>query len=103
MSSNPLKVERNFNMIITITKDDGQVVYDTTLIEDDQARGNANISISKIGTLNVLVEALNFASQTHQNNLELLLQNSEEAVVEQDESNDETNETKEEGDTEEDS
>tara|TARA_R110001592_G_scaffold336358_2_gene621879 strand:+ start:1838 stop:2110 length:273 start_codon:yes stop_codon:yes gene_type:complete len=90
-------------MIITITKDDGQVVYDTTLIEDDQARGNANISISKIGTLNVLVEALNFASQTHQNNLELLLQNSEEAVVEQDESNDETNETKEEGDTEEDS
>tara|TARA_R110002050_G_scaffold27559_1_gene71527 strand:- start:5809 stop:6081 length:273 start_codon:yes stop_codon:yes gene_type:complete len=90
-------------MIITITKDDGQVVYDTTLIEDEQARGNANISISKIGTLNVLVEALNFASQTHQNNLELLLQNSEEAVVEQDESNDETNETKEEGDTEEDS
>ena len=73
------------------------------MIEDEQARGNANISISKIGTLNVLVEALNFASQTHQNNLELLLQNSEEAVVEQDESNDETNETKEEGDTEEDS
>jgi len=69
-------------MIITITKDDGQVVYDTTMIEDENARANANMSISKIGTLNVLVEALNFASGTHQNNLELLLQNAEEAIVE---------------------
>lgn len=68
-------------MIITISKDDGQVVYDTILIEDDEARGNANMSISKIGTLNVLVEALNFASQTHQNNLEILLQNNEESLV----------------------
>ena len=69
-------------MIITITKDDGQVVYDTTMIEDAQARANADISISKIGTLNVIMEALNFASGTHQNNLEQLLQNAEEAVVE---------------------
>ena len=69
-------------MIITITKDDGQVVYDTTMIEDENARANANMSISKIGTLNVLVEALNFASGTHQNNLELLLQSAEEAIVE---------------------
>jgi ribonuclease PH len=69
-------------MIITITKDDGQVVYDTTMIEDAQARANADISISKIGTLNVVLEALNFASGTHQNNLEQLLQNAEEAVVE---------------------
>jgi len=69
-------------MIITITKDDGQVVYDTTMIEDAQARANADISISKIGTLNFIMEALNFASGTHQNNLEQLLQNAEEAVVE---------------------
>jgi ribonuclease PH len=69
-------------MIITITREDGQVVYDTTMIEDENARANANMSISKIGTLNVLVEALNFASGTHQNNLEQLLQNAEEAVVE---------------------
>ena len=68
-------------MIITITKDDGQVVYDTAMIEDENARANANMSVSKIGTLNVLVEALNFASGTHQNNLELLLQNAGEAVV----------------------
>tara|TARA_R100000995_G_C3473214_1_gene119452 strand:- start:1079 stop:1360 length:282 start_codon:yes stop_codon:yes gene_type:complete len=69
-------------MIITITREDGQVVYDTTMIEDAQARANADISISKIGTLNVIMEALNFASGTHQNNLEQLLQNAEEAVVE---------------------
>jgi ribonuclease PH len=75
-------------MIITITKDDGQVVYDTTKIEDENARANANMSISKIGTLNVLVEALNFASGTHQNNLELLLQNAEEALVETPENED---------------
>ena len=35
-------------MIITITREDGQVVYDTTMIEAAQARANADISISKI-------------------------------------------------------
>jgi len=38
--------------------------------------------ISKIGTLNVVIEALNYASDTHQNNLNILLQNNEEALVE---------------------
>jgi hypothetical protein len=40
------------------------------------------VTISKIGTLNVLVEALNFASQGHQNNLEAVLKESPEALVE---------------------
>ena len=91
-------------MIITITKDDGQVVYDTTMIEDAQARANADISISKIGILNVVLEALNFASGTHQNNLEQLLQNAEEAVVETpegDEPEGDTEEVAEEDSTEE--
>ena len=91
-------------MIITITREDGQVVYDTTMIEDENARANANMSISKIGTLNVLVEALNFASRTHQNNLEQLLQNAEEAVVETpegDEPEGDTEEVAEEDSTEE--
>ena len=57
-------------MIITIKNDDGESVYDVSKIEDEQKRNGANISISKIGTLNVMVEALNFASQGHQNNLE---------------------------------
>ena len=93
-------------MIITITKDDGQVVYDTTMIEDAQARANADISISKIGTLNVIMEALNFASGTHQNNLEQLLQNAEEAVVEVpegDEPEGDTEEVAEETDSEDES
>jgi hypothetical protein len=71
-------------MIITIKNDDGESVYDVSKIEDEQKKAGANISISKIGTLNVLVEALNFASQGHQNNLEALLKESPEAVVEQD-------------------
>jgi len=71
-------------MIITIKNDDGESVYDVSKIEDEQRRAGANVSISKIGTLNVLVEALNYASQGHQNNLEVVLKESPEAVVEQD-------------------
>jgi hypothetical protein len=70
-------------MIITIRKDDGTVTYNTSMIEDDNNKNEANTMISKIGTLNVVVEALNFASDTHQNNLTILLQNSEEAMVEE--------------------
>ena len=83
-------------MIITIKNDDGESVYDVSKIEDDQKRTNASISINKIGTLNVMVEALNFASQGHQNNLEAVLKDSPEAIVEQEET--ETEETVEESD-----
>jgi hypothetical protein len=81
-------------MIITIKNDDGESVYDVSKIEDEQKRNGANISISKIGTLNVMVEALNYASQGHQNNLEAVLKDSPEAIVEQEET--ETEETTEE-------
>ena len=64
------------------------------MIEDEQKRTNASVSINKIGTLNVLVEALNFASQGHQNNLEAVLKDSPEAIVEQEET--ETEETSDE-------
>ena len=83
-------------MIINIRNEDGESVYDVSKIEDEQKRNGANISISKIGTLNVLVEALNFASQGHQNNLEAVLKDSPEAIVEQEET--ETEETVEESD-----
>ncbi len=73
-------------MIITIKNDDGESVYDVSKIEDEQKRAGANISISKIGTLNVLVEALNFASQGHQNNLEAVIKDTPEAVVKKEES-----------------
>jgi len=93
---NQVQTTRNFNMIITIKNDDGEAVYDVSKIEDEQKRAGANVSISKIGTLNVLVEALNYASQGHQNNLEAVLKESPEAIVEQEET--ETEETVEESD-----
>ena len=70
-------------MIITIKNDDGETIYDVTKIEDEQRKNGASVSISKIGTLNVLTEALNYASQGHQANLEAVLKESPEAVVEQ--------------------
>ena len=93
---NKIQITRSFNMIINIRNEDGESVYDVSKIEDEQKRAGANISISKIGTLNVLVEALNFASQGHQNNLEAVLKDSPEAIVEQEET--ETEETVEESD-----
>ena len=93
---NKIQTTRSFNMIITIKNDDGESVYDVSKIEDEQKRAGANVSISKIGTLNVLVEALNYASQGHQNNLEAVLKESPEAIVEQEET--ETEETVEESD-----
>jgi hypothetical protein len=90
MALNFLTKTRNFNMIITIKNDDGESVYDVSKIEDEQKKAGANISISKIGTLNVLVEALNYASQGHQNNLEAVLKDSPEAIVEQEDESEDT-------------
>jgi len=81
-------------MIITIKNDDGESVFDVLKIEDEQKRKGANVSITKIGTLNTVVEALNFASQGHQNNLEALLKDSPEALVEQEEESDTSEESK---------
>ena len=87
---NKIQITRNFNMIITIKNDEGESVYDVSKIEDDQKRTDASVSINKIGTLNVMVEALNFASQGHQNNLEAVLKDSPEAIVEQEETEEES-------------
>jgi hypothetical protein len=87
-------------MIITIKKDDGEYLYDVSKIDDEQKRNGANISISKIGTLNVLVEALNFASQGHQNNLEAVLNDSPEAMMEHKLEDTEAEETVEESEDE---
>tara|TARA_X000001036_G_scaffold428448_1_gene458265 strand:+ start:2834 stop:3103 length:270 start_codon:yes stop_codon:yes gene_type:complete len=73
---------RNFNMIITIKNESGETVYDVSKIEDNDSKINANVSINKMGTLNTIVEALNFATQGHQGQLETLLADCPEAVVE---------------------
>ena len=72
-------------MIITIKNDEGESVYDVSKIEDEERKAGASVTISKIGTLNVLVEALNFASQGHQSNLEAVLKESPESIVEEQE------------------
>ena len=70
-------------MIITITKDDGTTTtWDTNNITDDNIQMEANVIINKVSTLSVVSEALQFSSATHRNNLTLLLQNRDEAVVE---------------------
>ena len=72
-------------MIITIKNDDGVMSYDVTKIKDDGMRANANVTISKVSQLEVITEALNFASATHRGNLETLLKDTPEAVVESEE------------------
>ena len=69
-------------MIITIKNESGETVYDVSKIENNDTKINANVSINKMGTLNTLTEALNFATQGHQSNLEKLLSDCPEAVVE---------------------
>lgn len=69
-------------MIITIKNESGETVYDVSKIEDNDSKINANVSINKMGTLNTIVEALNFATQGHQGQLENLLADCPEAVVE---------------------
>jgi len=60
-------------MIITITNDEGITSYDVNNIKDDSARTNATVMVQKVGQLEVILEALNFASSTHRGNLETLL------------------------------
>jgi|TARA_B100001094_G_scaffold326804_1_gene383676 hypothetical protein len=73
-------------MIITIpNKDNKETAYDVSKVTDEGKKAEAKIRISKIGTLNVLVEALNFASQEHSSRLESLLAECTEAVVKQEE------------------
>ena len=69
-------------MIITIKNESGETVYDVSKIENSDSRISANVSINKMGTLNTLTEALNFATQGHQGQLETLLADCPEAVVE---------------------
>ena len=74
-------------MIITITNDSGETLYDVNKIKDDNKKQEATIIINKAGQLQVIVEALDFAARTHRINLEKLLEECEEAVIEPEKSN----------------
>ena len=71
-------------MIITITNDSGETLYDVNKIKDDNKKQEATIIINKAGQLQVVVEALDFAARTHRVNLEKLLEDCKEAVIEPD-------------------
>ncbi len=71
-------------MIITITNDSGETLYDVNKIKDDNKKQEATIIINKAGQLQVVVEALDFAARTHRINLEKLLEDCKEAVIEPD-------------------
>tara|TARA_R100001015_G_C4609102_1_gene164373 strand:- start:1154 stop:1450 length:297 start_codon:yes stop_codon:yes gene_type:complete len=69
-------------MIITINNDDSNNSYDVNNISDDKVKQEATVIVQKVGNLQVIIEALDFASRTHRANLEELLKDRDEAVVE---------------------
>ena len=71
-------------MIITINNKDVTTNYDVNNISDDGVKQEATVILQKVGNLQVIIEALDFASRTHRANLEELLKGREEAVVETD-------------------
>ena len=69
-------------MIISITNDDVTTNFDVNNISDDAVKQEATVIVQKVGNLQVVIEALDFASRTHRANLEELLKGRDEAIVE---------------------
>jgi len=76
-------------MVITINNDDGTIKYDVNNISDNAVKQEATVIVQKVGNLQVVIEALDFASRTHRANLEELLKGRDEAIVEPAEDTDE--------------
>ena len=76
-------------MIITINNDDGTTNFDVNNITDDAVKQEATVIVQKVGNLQVVIEALDFASRTHRANLEELLKGRDEAIVEPERARDE--------------
>jgi len=70
-------------MIITINNDDGTTNFDVNNISDGAVKQEATVIVQKVGNLQVVIEALDFASRTHRANLEELLKGRDEAIVDQ--------------------
>jgi hypothetical protein len=69
-------------MIITINNDDGTTNFNVNNISDEAVKQEATVIVQKVGNLQVVIEALDFASRTHRANLEELLKGRDEAIVE---------------------
>ena len=80
-------------MIITITNEDVVTNFDVNNISDDAVKQEATVVVQKVGNLQIIIEALDFASRTHRANLEELLKSRDEAIVKpEEEVEDETSE-----------
>jgi|TARA_R110000851_G_scaffold5342_1_gene22155 hypothetical protein len=71
-------------MIITINNEEGETLFDVNKITDDAVKQEATVIVQKVGNLQIIIEALDFASRTHRGNLEELLKGRDEALVEAD-------------------
>jgi len=68
-------------MIITINNEDVTTNYDVNNISDDAVKQEAAVIVQKVGNLQIIIEALDFASRTHRVNLEELLKGRDESIV----------------------
>jgi len=75
-------------MIITIKNEEGETNFDINNITDDVVKQEATVVVQKVGNLQVIIEALDFASRTHRANLEELLKGRDEAILVADEDTD---------------
>ena len=80
-------------MIINIKNEEGEVQYDVNQIADEDKKRGATVTISKVGSLETIIEALQFASSTHRSNLENLLKETPEALIELEEETSEEDES----------
>ena len=77
-------------MIITIQTENDTLKYDVSKITDRCTKVQAKTLISKVGTLDVVSEALTYASATHQrSSQETLLKANEDALVQVEEDDNE--------------
>ena len=67
-------------MIITIKNEEGETNFDINNISDDVVKQEAIVIVQKVGNLQVIIEALDFASRAHRGNLEELLKSRDEAI-----------------------
>ena len=68
-------------MIITIKNEEGETNFDINNITDDGVKQEATVVVQKVGNLQVIIEALDFASRAHRGNLEELLKSRDEAIL----------------------
>jgi hypothetical protein len=68
-------------MIITIKNKEGETNFDINNISDDVVKQEAIVIVQKVGNLQVIIEALDFANRVHRDNLEELLKSRDEAIL----------------------